>query len=263
MSSTTRPNVLYSIHNPEQWSAIMTITKEQLQEAAENAAKLKRLRDANTLTDFLRSIKKYGSLTQRQEAYAQLLVDKNSNKALKELAEADAEWRNEWNNSPELQKKAEVIASYYATTQYYNNDARGGLVALGKLDGHWTLPAKRRLLGMINNKYAANVWKSHSSEAKWKVGDMVAIRKTYKGQLAMGSNIETRAYLANRTDKPMYDELTYMVVQADSKPIDQSYSYDPKRGGCRYYKLLPVGVPTAVHVMECNLKKVLKRKVTK
>ena len=240
----------------------MTVTYEQLERAASNAAKIYKLQIANTLTDMMRAIKKYGSLTHRQESYALKLLDSYGDKAVAEHQKAQATWRKEWDNDPELREKAEVVASYYLTTPYYNNEARAVKQVLNGKDGA-TLPDKSRLYRMISNKYAENVWQSHKGEQKWKVGDMVAIRKTYKGSLDMGLKIAMHSYRSLSGNIPMYDELSYMVVQADSKPISQSYTYDEKRGGCRYYKLLPVGVPTAVHVMECNLKKVLKKKVTK
>ena len=240
----------------------MTVTYKQLERAASNAAKIGKLRMANTLTDFMRSIKKYGSLTHRQEAYAKSLLETYGDKAIADQQKAQAEWRKEWDKDPALREKAGVVASYYLTTPYYNKEAEAvKRVLSGKDDS--TLPDKSRLHHMISNKYAENVWRSHKGEQKWKVGDMVAIRKTYKGSLDMGLKIAMHSYRSQNTGIPMYDELDYMVVQVDSKPIDQAYTYDAKRGGCRYYKLLPVGVPTAVHVMECNLKKTLKKKVTK
>ena len=240
----------------------MTITYEQLEKGANIAHKLKKIGHANTLTDMMRSIKKYGSLTHRQESYAKKLLDNYGDDAMAEKATAQLAWRKEWDNDPALREKAGVVASYYLTTPYYNNEARAVKQVLGEKDGA-TLPDKSRLYRMISNKYAENVWQSYKGKHKWKVGDMVAIRKTYKGSLDMGLKIAMHSYRSLSGNIPMYDELSYMVVQVNSKPINQSYTYDEKRGGCRYYKLLPVGVPTAVHVMECNLKKVLKKKVTK
>jgi len=202
-------------------------------------------------------------LTHRQASYAQLLIDKNSNKAMEMMALADSEWKKEWEADPELRKKSEVVASYYLTTPYYNNDAKGVLSALGKTEEVRPLPSKSRLYGMISNKYAENVWESHTSEPKWKVGDMVAIRKSHKGELRLGNKIATHSYHANSLGLPMFDDLTYVIVEVDSKPISESYQYDSKRGGCRYYKLLPVCIAATVHFMECNLKKVLKKKVTR
>ncbi len=243
----------------------MTITYEQLKKAAEFAAKLNKLRAANVLTDFMRSIKKYGSLTSRQESYAQKLLDQHNEQAVDEQNEAHLQWLKEWNNDPMLREKADIIASYYLTTVYYGNEATAvKQVLTGNKDAALLRGfAKGRVIRMIENNYAQNVWQSHTGDQKWKVGDMVAIRKTYKGNLSLGNKIETKAWLAQNNGRPMYDELSYVVVEVNSKPIDQAYTYDAKRGGCRYYRLLPVGVPAAVHIMECNLKKVLKKKVTK
>ena len=240
----------------------MTITYEQLEKGANIACKLNKIGHANTLTDMMRSMKKYGSLTHRQGQYAQTLLDKYNDEAIMQHDQEQKDWHEQWIKDPELRKKAGVIASYYLTTPYYNKEA---LAVRGVINGTegYGLPSKRKVMQMVGNRYAQNVWNSHNGEAKWKVGDIVSIRKTYKGSLDLGVKIAMHSYRSQNTGIPMYDELDYMVVQVDSKPIDQAYTYDAKRGGCRYYKLLPVGVPTAVHVMECNLKKVLKKKVTK
>lgn len=240
----------------------MTVTYEQLEKGANIAHKLNKINHANTLTDMMRSIKKYGSLTHRQGQYAQMLLESYNDQALAQQAQEESEWQQQWDSDSELREKAAVVASYYLTTPYYNNEARAVRGVINGTEGY-RLPSKGKVMRMISNKYAENVWQSHKGEQKWKVGDMVAIRKTYKGSLDMGLKIAMHSYRAQNSNIPMYDELSYMVVQTDSKPISQSYTYDEKRGGCRYYKLLPVGIPTAVHVMECNLKKILKKKVTK
>jgi len=241
----------------------MTVTYEQLEKGVNIAHKLNKINHANTMTDMMRSIKKYGSLTYRQGQYAQLLLEQYSEQALAQATQEESEWLQIWQNDPELREKAAVIASYYLTTPYYANEARAIRGVINGTEDISKYFEKGRIMRMVGNKYAQNVWNSHKGEPKWKVGDMVAIRKTYKGSLDMGLKIALHGYRSQNLGIPMYDELSYMVVQVDSKPIDQAYTYDAKRGGCRYYKLLPVGVSCAVHVMECNLKKVLKKKVTK
>tara|TARA_Y100001970_G_scaffold178399_1_gene217232 strand:+ start:1160 stop:1924 length:765 start_codon:yes stop_codon:yes gene_type:complete len=254
----------------------MTAKQQQLaliQKTIEAAEKLGNKRDAYTLNSFLRHRQKR-KLTYRQEDFLKKLIERNDEAALKALADKNAEWEREWRTNDELRAKAEVIANYYLTTAYYNSPARR-VIQWRKIESFTAhseeeknelyatcLPPERQLMSMVNNKYANKVWQSHIAEPKWKVGDMVAIRKTYKGTLGFGDNIATRHYVARVRGVPMYDELSYMVIAVDSKPIDEALKYNEKTGGCRYYKLLPIGHPTPVDVMECNLKKLLKKQVS-
>jgi len=253
----------------------MTAKQQQLaliQKTIEAADKLGNKRDVYTLGSLLRYRQKR-KLSHRQEDFLKKLIQRNDESALKALADKNAEWEREWRSNDELRAKAEVIANYYLTTTYYNVPARK-VIQWRKIESFTAhseeekselyadcLPPKRQVLRMVNNKYAENVWQSHNAEPKWKVGDMVAIRKSYKGTLNLGNKIAT-SHWHGKQGFPMFDELSYLIVAVDSKPISESLKYDKSRGGCRYYKLLPVGYPTPVDVMECNLKKLLKKQVS-
>ena len=254
----------------------MTAKQQQLtliRKTIEAAEKLGNKRDAYTLNSLLRHRQKR-KLTYRQEDFLKKLIERNDEAALKALADKNAEWEREWRSNDELRAKAEVIANYYLTTTYYSIPARK-VIQWCKIESFTAhseeeknelyatcLPPKRQLLSMVNNPYADKVWQSHVAEPKWKVGDMVAIRKSYKGKLDLGNKIATRYWTHKNHGLPMFDELAYMIVEVDSKPVDEALKYDKSRGGCRYYKLLPIGYPTPVDVMECNLKKLLKKQVS-
>ena len=235
----------------------MNITIQMLKDASENAAKRNRLRDAHVLDDMQRSIKRYGKLTHRQAEYAQSLITANSAEAILKEAELEAQWSYELENNQELREKGKVIAKYYIKSGYYRDVATDTLQYLGSLDS--SPPKRKAFMRMIENKYADKVWESHWRAPKWKVGDLVTIRKSYKGELPWIDGVAQWTY---QVELPSYHDLSYMIIQVDCKPIDQAYTYSKTAGGTRYYKLLPVGKTQTIDVIECNLKKLLKKQVS-
>jgi len=98
---------------------------------------------------------------------------------------------------------------------------------------------------MVNNKYAEKVWKSHTTPPLWSVGDMATLRANPKG---------TYSWHYQRVSLT-----SLMIIEVDSKPIDKALTYNKSSGGTRYYKVLPVGLPQPIDIMECDLKKLLKK----
>ena len=238
----------------------MNITIQTLKDASENAVKMGRLRDASVLDDMQRSIKVYGRLTERQIRYAQTLIDKNSSEAILKELERDAGWGRELESNQELREKGKVIARYYIKTGYYRDIATD---TLAFLSGQSSTPPRRQgFMRMVVNKYADKVWESYKSPPKWKVGDLVTIRKSCKGELPYVNGIARTPWQAENSNLPCIYDLSYMIVAVDSKPIAQAYTYSKTAGGTRYYKLLPVGMSVQLDIMECNLKKLLKKQVS-
>jgi hypothetical protein len=230
----------------------MTVTIEEL-EKAERIATLKGEQyEAGILKDFIYFMEKRGGLSLRQVQFALHLVEKNSQEDL----DKGREFAMQWASDPKLREKYEVIARYYSTTPYYGKAVKSVMKAVREhcAPDYWVCKP------MIGNKYAQKVWDSHSAPPKWKVGDMVAFRSNPKGNLLLPPQISR--YRRQDGERPYWGDLSFIVVEVDSMPISEAYAYNKTSGGTRWYKLLPVGVPCQVHAMECNLKKVLKKKVT-
>ena len=234
----------------------MTITVKQLSDASEIAMRLGNDRDSITLQDLTSSFRRYGSLTPRQADFAQNLINRNSEAAIA----ANADWENRWRVDEELREKAEVIAKYYSKTGYFRNVVNS---ILASIRGDTTVaPRMQAVMRMIENKYAEKVWQSYKAPPKWKVGDMVTIRLSCKGELPYVNGIARTPWQAENSNLPCIYDLSYMIVAVDSKPIDQAYAYSKTAGGTRYYRVIPVGLAVQFDIMECNLKKLLKRQVT-
>ena len=71
----------------------MTITKEQLQSACNNAYLADNIKDGMVLQDMIASLKRWGSLTSGQAQYAEALMKRNTSEAV-EAKEKERELRN-------------------------------------------------------------------------------------------------------------------------------------------------------------------------
>ena len=106
----------------------------------------------------------------------------------------------------------------------------------------------------MNNKYAQNIIASHLGEEKFAVGEMVQIRASLSRDNIKGDDgLMPRKWAW--ASKQLLKDSTFLVVEVNSCPITRSLSYDEKRGGTRWYKLLPLGETELIHVIEKELKR--------
>ena len=234
----------------------MTAKQDQLQlirSTIEIANQLKNRKDVYMLSSFLRQ-RERKKLSHRQENFLQILVERNSEKAVQAKQDAQSEWTAEWVSNSEFREKAKVIAEYYLRTGYFRAVAMG--VKDWRPDNDVILPPKYKIETMINNKYAEKVWQSHTTPPLWAVGDMVTLRANLKGKEPTGFRGDMWQCALER---PIWNKTSFMVIAVDHKPIDKALTYNKSSGGTRYYKLLPVGMAQTIEAMECDLKKLLKK----
>ena len=120
---------------------------------------------------------------------------------------------------------------------------------------------------------------SHNNAPLWKPGDLVMIRKAssmnadYKGAgVALDAiRIMERDYYSPRLSledaakeaaKPYKWDIPMTIIQVDSKPISKAMTYKAKAGGTRWYTVLPLGYAFTIKVMERDLKKVIKKRIS-
>ena len=221
------------------------ITYDQLKNAAAIADNLGDEYAVRVLTSMSEKLMKWGKLTLRQTDFARSLIERNSPEAV----EAQNTWISRINSDKELQERVEVIANYYSTTTYFSATCRDYLTWLKEKDNKW-LPSERSIMKMIDNKFSNKVWESHKGQQKWNVGDFVQVRQNAEIQPIQ------MAFLLHRGD---CRDWVWMVVEADSRPIDRSIGYNEKKGGARYYRLLKLGGTQQIDVIECELKRVPKK----
>ena len=115
-----------------------------------------------------------------------------------------------------------------------------------------------RCLG--NNDLA--LWESESNPPKFKIGQMVKLRSSVGVDSVLKKHEYGQRgywYGCGRKDLKEAKGKTFMVVEIDPELDGQCYakmySYHKTQGGCRYYKLLPIGEAKTYYVVEKFLKK--------
>jgi len=228
----------------------MEFTIEQINETIKRASKLYPNRCYMGIKlSVLRNIKEQmepphnKALSEAQVRYLKSLMASFSDS---ELTKAE-NWAEEWHTNDGLKERADVISKYYiANGSWFMNIARDVQAILTDESESEKTPDFHQFHRMILNEYAAKVWKSHESDHRWEVGDLVCCRATAKID---GWTYQVRAAGVNVNKDPC------MVLESGSKPITNATKHDDKRGGCRWVSINPIGTTHIFYVMEKDLKK--------
>ena len=193
------------------------------------------------ISDFVRAVQKWGKLTEGQERYLTAIENEYSQEAVTQREKTlqrllgDDEYRTD----------VKAVCDYYLSTGYYRTCAMNTLQFLR--DGDTTNPPHLpSIKKMMENKYAQNILASIRSEPKFEVGELVQLRANVSRDNFKGSYLLAQAK-------------AFMVVEVGSRPVTRALSYDEKRGGTRWYKLLVMGSTDTIEVIEKELKRPTKK----
>ena len=199
-------------------------------------------------------------LSDRQLNFLMSLALRNSDAAV----EASKEFALRMEADYDFREEARIVAQYYSKQVKYFALASTANLILGYLDGKCSvLPTYSEYKRIRDNKYAKNVLESAQKPELWTVGDLVNIRASC-AHICWNNNLDRNLFrqYGYRKDesKPRIYDCTFMIIAANPRPIEKSLKYSEKNGGCRYYKLMPLGMSVTVDVMERDLKKTKKIK---
>ena len=198
---------------------------------------------------FRKNLLKWGSLSERQVSYFDSIAANYTPAKLQERASFARRLRTD----EDYRERVRLVAEYYGRTGYYRGAASDALAFLNLSDGAVNPPRFEDVEKMLSNKYAENILESHFAEPKFAVGEMVQIRASLSRDNVKGG--------PNTKENPLYwskDKLkrsSFLVIEVDSSPISRSLVYDEKKGGTRWYKLLPLGSTCTIEVVERELKR--------
>ena len=195
---------------------------------------------------FRKNLLKYGSLTGRQVDYFHKIASNYTDEAL----QREADFYRKLKEDQDFRERLRVVAEYYQRTGYYRSVAYTTLQHLSNPSG-WQAPDSRQVIKMMDNKYAKNVVASYFGEQKFAVGDLVQLRATVGKDTIRGEHSTIRKLFTNGDWK----KASFIVVEVNSSPITRSLSYDEKKGGTRWYSLLPLGDTSTIEVIERDLKR--------
>ena len=221
------------------------ITYEQLKDAAARADIAGDSYAGRILLSMSEKLMKWGKLTLRQTDFARSLIERHS----PEATEAKSKWVDHVKGDKELQEKIQVIANYYSNTTYFSATCADCLSWFKYKEDKW-LPSEYSIRKMIENEYSNKVWASHKGQQIWNAGDLVQVRQNAAIQYLHPLHLRERNE---------YRDWVWMIVEANSRPIDRSITYNEKKGGARYYRLLKLGGTQQIDVIECELKRVPKK----
>ena len=235
------------------------------------ALKLGNTKDADILRDFVAYHKRKGQLTDGQERFFKTLSSRNTASQVKD----STEWAKKF-DSPRYCAEVKVVCDYYKHQPYYGSrhTATRVLEFLDPSHPETTLPQYSEFLRMFDNKYARKLRESIAADPLWSVGDLVQVRKGsvyetgkrhLKNGLWAGMRItEASAHYsgpAYNASIPAAWDVPMAIIQITGK-FGRPLAYEAKRGGVRYYKLLPLGFVEPIEVMERDLKKAQKKKIS-
>jgi hypothetical protein len=149
----------------------------------------------------------------------------------------EQDWKSEY--FEKHHETANILAQYYARTQYYrnfvnqNNDLNKAIDNIEERENY--IPSKRFFNKLINNKFAKKVLAAHYSEPKYSAGSMVSARSG----------------------------AAWMVHKALKKGgivIDSKQPVISAANGAKRYQVLPIGSTNMIITEERYLKKFKKAK---
>ena len=123
--------------------------------------------EGSFLSSITEGVKRYGSLTGKQESILQRIESNNS----PEVQASRKAWKDGFND--EMRQKMKVAARYYL-----NNPPYFGDLARRVLGDDAYIPSEKAYRKMVENKYVQKVLDNMNSVPTFPVGSMAQIRKT-------------------------------------------------------------------------------------
>ena len=197
------------------------------------------------INSFLNSSEKYGNLTPRQASYFQSIQKQYSPEQQAEIEKC----RDRLLYDEEYKNDLKIVAEFYAITGYYRNIVMRLQDWFGSVEVHGghecDIPANYHasIDRMLNNKHAQQVLESQKTTPLYQLGSLVTLR--------------SHSSVTASTWRKVYGLLksqACVITKIDSKPIDQSLTYNKSRGGTRYYTIFAPSLGKSYDIIERDLK---------
>jgi len=225
----------------------MTITRNQLRKAVINAEKLGNNRDASTIRDMAKSLKKWGKFTPRQAEFAAVLIERNSNEKVKAGEGVEEAHRLSWAGSEEYRGWIVFLARFFSKsdqTAYIhhiqNRRARANAILLAHLGG--SAPSWKDCEFLLKSKLSARLRKIYDSPPIYSLGELVAIRASEFTHWEM---------------KQGHHEQMGFITEIEPTPVDTVGTYNKTKGGTKTYRVM---FPTGERTLRENQIKLVSRK---
>ena len=225
----------------------MTITRKQLRKAVVNAESLGNTRDARTIRDLASSLKKWGKFTPRQEEFAKVLIERNSNEKVKATEGVEKAHQLQWEGTPEYRGFILFLARFFSKSRqraYFdhisNRRVAANYVIASNIGG--TCPPWKHCERLLTSKLSARLRKIYDNPPIYTAGELVAIRAS-----------ELTYYERQRgVDKEMG-----FITEVEPTEVDTVTTYNKTKGGTKTYRIM---FPSGEKTLRENQIKLVSRK---
>ena len=224
----------------------MTITRNQLRKAVVNAEKLGNKRDASTIRDMARNLKKWGTLTIRQAEFAQALLERNSNEKVKAADGVQAAHAKGW-ELPEYREWILFLARFFSKSRQtayihhiQNRRVAANFIITSNIGG--SCPPWKHCEFLLKSKLSARLRKIYDSPPIYSLGELVAIRASEFSHWEM---------------KQGHHEQMGFITEIEPTPVDTVGTYNKTKGGTKTYRVM---FPTGERTLRENQIKLVSRK---
>ena len=210
----------------------MTITKEQLQSACNNAYLADNIKDGMVLQDMIASLKRWGSLTSGQAQYAEALMKRNTSEAV-EAKEKEVDLHiTRWQEDGAYREWVLFLANFFLFSQqtayqgHINNrkpNARNVLRAYKDMDTDGKPPLFYDCERLTSSKLAPRLRDTFEKPLLYSVGDLVQVRASELGYA------EKRKGLGQAMG---------FITEVDASVVHEVATYNKTKGGTRTYRIM-------------------------
>jgi len=206
----------------------MTITRNQLRKAVINAEKLGNNRDASTIRDMAKSLKKWGKFTPRQAEFAKVLIERNSDEKVKATEGTEQAHTNAWKELPAYREWILFLARFFSKsrqTAYIehikNRRVAANFILTCNIGG--SCPPWKHCERLLTSKLSARLRKIYDNPPIYPLGELVSIRASELSgwELQQG-----------------HGKQMGFITEVEPTEVDTVITYNKTKGGTKTYQVM-------------------------
>ena len=208
----------------------MTITHQQLINAANNAYKLNNLRDSGILEDMAKSLKRWGALTSGQAQFAQVLMDRNTDVMASKIDLERENHRIMWQENGDYREWIKFLATFFLTSRqsayghHIENRKRPARRVLeASRDREGSVPSLKDCNLLTSSKLAPRLRDTFEKPLLYSVGDLVQVRASELGYAEKRNGL---------------GQAMGFITEVDASVVHEVATYNKTKGGTRTYRIM-------------------------
>ncbi len=209
----------------------MTITRNQLRKAVINAEKLGNNRDASTIRDMAKSLKKWGKFTPRQAEFAKVLIERNSDEKVKATEGVEEAHTNAWKELPAYREWILFLARFFSKsrqTAYLehikNRRVAANFIIATNIGGYGgSCPPWKHCERLLTSKLSARLRVIYDNPPIYPLGELVAIRRSEMTHWAIQQG---------------HDKQMGFITEIEPTSVDTVGTYNKTKGGTKTYQIM-------------------------